>query len=347
MTRVAIASDAWNIPRYKFVGTHIYTEAMLAAARSAGVDAYALPRREFYGKKVGGLVGPLVYQLTSRYASDIGPDDIVHQATHCASADVDIVSIHDIAPFYHRRLSDRLFRFQTEFSARKAKRVMVTTDWMGNCLASRFPWVRPKLCVVPYPFETPPVERLPDVYNGLWISRLAPNKDPHLYLELASMLPEYRFALRGSTAPGWEAFGAHVTERAISEGLVRDERMTFLPLLNESERNRLYRSVPVIVSTSHYEGFHAPIMEGYVRGMKIVVPYIEPYLELYGPTDVRPCDASNVYWYAPRDVESLAAAFRRAMNSSLEAPDPGIVRRVSHAAVGQNLRTLYEEVARR
>ena len=329
--RVAIASDAWNIPRYKYVGIHIYTEAMLTAARAAGVDAYPLPRRQFYGRRFGGLAGPFAYQLLARY----GTEDIVHQATHYASPGVDIVTIHDILPFYGTRLPDRFFRFQTIYSMRQAKRIMVTTAWMGEEIARMLPWVGQKLRVIPYPFETPPLDRLgPAPYDALWVSRLAPNKNPALYLDLATAFPGKRFALRGSAPPA----GGEFADTIRASG---PPNVTLLPLLSEEERNRLYRSVPIIVSTSNYEGFHAPIMEGYIRGMKVVVPSIQPYVEIYSDRGPAP----NVFWYEPKNARSLAEAFRRASETEARAPSEAIIGRVSHATVGRQLKALYEEAA--
>ena len=329
--RVAIASEGWNVPRYRYVGTHIYTEAMLAAARSAGVEAYPLPRRMFHGRRFGGLVGPLAYQLVARYDTP----DVVHQATPFASPGVDIVTIHDIIPFRSQRLADRFFRIESILSMRLAKRVMVTTVWMGDEIRKILPGVREKLRVIPYPFETPPLHRqTPAPYDTLWVSRLAPHKDPDLYLRLAAAFPGQRFALRGSAAPGWESFAEALWARA-------PPNVTFLPLLPEEERDRLYRSVPIIVATSRYEGFHAPIMEGYIRGMKVVLPFIQPYIEIYSGRGPSP----NVFWYEPENVLSLADAFRHASETETRSPSEAIVERVSHATVGRQLKALYEEAA--
>ncbi len=329
--RVAIASEGWNVPRYRYVGTHIYTEAMLAAARSVGVDAYPLPRRMFHGQRIGGLVMPLAYQVLARYDTP----DVVHQATPIASPGVDIVTIHDIRVFGSQRLADRFFRFETTLSMRLAKRVMVTTAWMGEEIRELLPWVREKLRVIPYPFETPPLCRqTPAAYDVLWISRLAPYKDPDLYLNLAAAFPEQQFAVRGSTWPGWESFAEALRARG-------PPNVTFLPLLSEEERDRLYRSVPILVSTSRYEGFHAPIMEGYIRGMKVILPRIQPYVEIYSGREPAP----NVFWYEPKNALSLADAFRRATETETRAPSDAIVGRVSHTTVGRQLKALYEEAA--
>lgn len=341
MTRVAIASDAWGDPRMQFASTHIYATTILEVARAAGVEAYPLGRNDWRDRRLGGWVGPLLQQLVSDYETS----DVVQETGLCASKGVGVMTVHDLFLLNAHRPEDLISRGELLLSLRRARRVLVTTEFVGTELARRLPWVRPKLARVAFPFKVEPDAREAGDYDGLWVGRIAPNKDPLLYLQLAKALPEYRFAFRGTSSIVWKAY--HDRVRQMVEGTPLSTRVSRLGLLSMEQRNALYRSVPVIVSTSHQEGFHMPMMEGYLRGMKLVLPHVEPYVETYGPTEGRPCDALNVYWYAPGDLASLVRAFREAREAPTFAPDPDIVRRTSYAYVGEQLRTLYEEVARR
>lgn len=333
--RVALASDAWNLPEFEYAGTHIVTKAMLDAARVAGVYAYPLQRRSYYHRRIGGTLGPLAYQMLSTYPTY----DVVHEATPFASRGADVVSIHDTIPFFCPNSADVFFRWKVTYSLRRAKRVIVTTDWMGDEIAKRFPWARPKLRTISYPFEIPTLQRATVTpFDALWVGRLAPNKNPLLYFKLADAFPEKFFVLRGPPSSRHPAYGRQVRAACPANVIT-------LPLLSTGDRNMLYECVPIIVSTSGHEGFHLPIMEGYLRGMKVVLPYQRPYTEIYRNDAGQWAD--NTYWYAPDDAESLIGAFYRAQETTARPPDPDIVKRVSHDTVGKQLRTLYEEVSRR
>ena len=326
--RVAIASEAWNNPKTLVVT--IYTSSMMEAARSAGVDAYPLPLVSHYGARVGGLIGPLAQQVFGTY----GVADLVHQTSLAVRRGVGIATVHDLYPFQGRRLADRFFVWQTAAALRRAKRVVVTTDWMRAEVARVFPKHRGKLRVVPIPHVTPPLDRLGhSEFDALWIGRLAPNKDPALYLRLAAAFPELRFALRGSSSPGRQAL-----EREVESMRRRLPNVVAIPTLSEERKDELYRSVPVLVSTSTYEGFHVPAMEAYVRGTKLALPFIQPYIELYGS------EAPNVFWYPPRDLSALISVFRGALAAPWAPPSPTVISKVSYATVGAQLRAIYEEL---
>lgn len=327
--KVAIASEAWNNP--KTLGMYLHTRAILEAARSAGVDAYPLPLASHYGARVGGLAGPLFQQLFRGY----GVPDLVHQTSLSVRRGVGVAMVQDLYPFQGRRLADRFFVWQTGTAVRRARRVIVTTEWMRAELARRFPRFEAKFRVIPLPHATPPLDRLPPSgYEALWLGRLAPNKDPGLYLELAAAYPAVRFAMRASPSPGREELAGAVHDR-----LARLPNVTDVPPFSEEEKDRQYRSTPIFVSTSRYEGFQAPAMEGYLRGMKLVLPTIPPFSELF------PAGDPNVFWYESGNLASLVETFGRARSADARAPSARVVDSVSFATVGAKLKALYEEAS--
>ncbi len=304
---------------------------MLDAARGAGVDAYPLPLVSHYGSRVGGLIGPGLQQIFRGY----GVPDLVHQTSIAARRGVDVATVHDIYPFQDHRLADRFFVWQTRLTVRRARRVVVTTDWMRRECTRLFPHYEEKFRTIALPHEIPPWNRSAEPsYAALWIGRIAPNKDPELYLSLAAAFPALRFAMRGSPSPGRDALA-----RAVEATRARTTNVVALPQLSEAQKDELYRSVPILVSTSTYEGFHTPAMEAYVRGVKLVLPSIEPYVELYGK------QAANVFWYTSKELRSLISAFGEAHSAPGAPPSPEVLAKVSSSAVGEKLRALYEEIA--
>ncbi len=310
---------------------YLVTKAMLDAARGAGVDAYPLPLVSHYGLRVGGLIGPGVQQLFRGY----GVSDLVHQTSIAARRGVDVATVQDIYPFHDRRLADRFFVWQTRLTVRRARRVVVTTDWMRQEFTRLFPRYEEKFRTIVLPHEIPPWNRSAEPkYEALWIGRIAPNKDPEMFLSLAAAFPALRFAMRSSPSPGRESMA-----RTVEATRARTPNAVALPRLSEEQKDELYRSVPILVSTSTYEGFHTPAMEAYVRGVKLVLPFIEPYIELYGEK------APNVFWYKSKELRSLISAFGEAHGAAGAAPSPEVLAKVSFPAVGEKLRALYEELA--
>lgn len=341
--RVAIAGDAFN-PVHVATSAHYYARGILDAVRLVGVDAFELPLPCMCGAKVGGRMLPYLHRVFGRYPAHDGA--LVHHPSEDALRDIDVVTLQDLYHFYDRRIGDVISRVATRATLRRAKRVVVTTEWSRRELSARFPEHAAKLRVVAVPFRAP--ERaepaLTPRYDALWIGRNALNKNLPLYLALASRVPGMRFAVRASRAAGREALDHEVERR-----LATLPNATKLPQLSEEALLTLYRSVPVLVVTSTYEGFHMPAMEAYARGAKLVLPRIEPLLETYG-------DAANVFWYEPtwvarpfdwdssRSLEALEGAFREAREAPARAPEAEVLRRVSLATVGGGLKAVYEEV---
>lgn len=341
--RVAIASDGFNA-HHVATSTHYYARGILEAACRVGVEAFELPIPCMCGAKVGGRVVPFLRRVFGRYPVHDGA--LVHHPSEDALRGVDVVTLQDLHQFYDRRLTDRIRAMATRAAVRRAKRIVVTTEWSRRELAARFPEQAAKVRVIPVPFRAPErAERAstPD-YDALWVGRNAPNKNLPLYLGLASRFPGLRFAVRASRAAGREALDLEV-ERALASL----PNTTRLPQLREDALDALYRSVPLLVVTSPYEGFHMPAMEAYARGAKLVLPRIEPLAETYGT-------AVNVFWYEPawvmrplawdfsRSLAALAAAFREARETRVREPEANVLERVSLATVGRQLKAVYEEL---
>lgn len=353
--KVAIASEGW--PPHP-IDTSLYTTTRdtLSAVRFAGVDAFALPLPSNRGAKVGGLVRPFLRRKFLGYPvsrPSHGEPLVIHHVSQDVRRGVDVTTIHDLYPFRNReRASDAWFREAIGTAFRRAKRVVVTTEHSQREMAAHFPEHAAKLRVVRVPLPTPEpgIVREPR-FDALWVGRNAPNKNLQLYLSLASDHPTLRFALRSSRSPDREALDALVARLMASA-----HNVTPLPKQSEEGLDALYRDAPTFVVTSSYEGFHVPAMEAYLRGAKLVLPRIEPFLELYSGGGK---EVVNTFWYAPvpgssspswndsATLPALARAFAEAHAAPARSPDPDLVRSVSFGAVGKGLRAIYEEVARR
>ena len=350
--KVAIASEGWSHPTDTSMYTH--TRDVFDAVRLAGVDAVALPLPSNRGAKVGGLVLPYLRRTFGGYPAARGDGaTLIHHVPHGVRRGADVATVHDLYPFFVReRVSDVFFREALRAAIRRPKRVVVTTENMRREVAERFPEHAAKLRVVHAPVRTPePGIAHEPRFDALWVGRNAPNKNLQLYLSLASDHPTLRFALRSSRSPDREALDALVARLMASA-----HNVTPLPKQPEEGLDALYRDAPTFVVTSSYEGFHVPAMEAYLRGAKLVLPRIEPFLELYsgGGREV-----VNTFWYAPvpgssspswndsATLPALARAFEEAHAAPARSPDPDLARSVSFGAVGKGLRAIYEEVARR
>lgn len=330
--RVAIGTEEWTPAG---IGMFTYCQSALNAARAAGVDAFLFPiPAGKFGTRFGGLLLPWLRQTFLTCPIDA---DVIHYTNTDTRRGVDVVTIHDLYGLHDTRfVGGRVRRATIRGSVRRVRSVIVSNDAVKRELAAWLPKALPKIRVVPIPHQAVDTQRLEPVFDGLWIGRHASNKRLMDYVRLAQHLPHYRFAVRWTYLTGQTARDAEL-EQAISQ----TPNLTQLPVLSDDELNRLYRQSRVMVSTSTMEGWHRPITEGYLRGAHVVLPRVEPYLSIF-PADVP-------HWYTrDADGRALEAAFLEAVSDSRPVrPSPDFVASMSFATVGQKLRAVYEEAARR
>lgn len=85
----------------------------------------------------------------------------------------------------------------------------------------------------------------------------------------------------------------------LDEAKIKNTNINIIPTLKETELVDLYRRAEVVASTSLYEGFGIPLLEGLFCGCKIVCSDIPVYRELYNDSAV---------FCAPDDVNAIANA---------------------------------------
>ena len=329
--KVVIAAKGWAYPANSM---YTYARDLLRAVRAVGVDAEPWTVPSPRGARIGGLVRPWVESHVRRY--DVPAGTIVHHTEHDTWRGVDVMTLHDLVMFHDHRFSDNFVRMAVRTSVRRARRVAVYTSWMAGEVLRAGLADSDKLRVVPPPFHVLSTERYPPLYDAFWLGRYAPNKRFEAFVRLVDAFPQRQFAARVSRSPGRPPMSDAVMSslhRAQHHGYLK-----MLSVLSEDDLDRVYRSSRTLVVTSDYEGFHLPAMDAYLRGTRVVLPRIEPFVSTYG-------DVDGVHWYDGSD-SGLRDAFAEAVDSGPFVPSPSIVNAVSYPVVGKALKSVYEEVAR-
>ena len=190
---------------------------------------------------------------------------------------------------------------------------------------------------------------IPDAYRPdtrsrprslVWVGRATGPKRPELFLELLRRHPELSGTMRCTFAPVWPQVHARTLTLARSlpnVALVTEPQ-------GEAQIVDLYRSARIVLATSApgSEGLHLPPLEGYFCGARPVVPFSEPYIEVFH-------NCPDVRFYAdpalPRDpfLPSLDEAVGRALAEPAPLPDPAFREFWSMAKFGERLLELVSE----
>jgi glycosyltransferase involved in cell wall biosynthesis len=323
--KVYLATWGWKVSG---VSMNTHSRDLLGALRSVGVDAEPMPLPSPWGFRVGGWVLPWAQRLLMNYPKH-KPDSIVHHVNADAWRGVDVVTIHDLSPWMLNGRESQ--RFTYVFIAHRAKKIVVTTEGMKEDIQRIIPVSRGKTFVVPVPFTPTIAERRPLKYDALWVGGNSPNKCAIDFVWLAQRHPEQRFAMVWSKGTYNAYANAYLeTMAAVTRNLTSIHRE-----VTDEELDKLYRSSRMCVSTSLYEGYHAPPMEAYLRGCHVLLPEMRPYTDIY-PDDVP-------FWYFPESTSSMDEEFMRALDTPLRPPDPRVVDMVSYENVGRKLKAVYEQ----
>lgn len=101
----------------------------------------------------------------------------------------------------------------------------------------------------------------------LWVATAKRHKRPHLFVELARRLPEYRFRLIGGPGGGRDEQAYHDRLRQEAAALPNVELPGFIPF---SEAERHFDGASVFVNTSVGEGFPNTFLQAWSRGVPTV-----------------------------------------------------------------------------
>lgn len=146
------------------------------------------------------------------------------------------------------------------------------------------------------PAETSaPAKRDIDV---LWVNNFRPFKRPELVVEIARLLPGFRFAMIGGTAPGAEALYARVQKLS-----AQTENLCFLGQVPYHEVNDYFSRSKVFINTSDSEGFPNSFLQAWIRGT--------PVISFFDPDSTI---VKNGLGEVPTTVEEMAGCIRQMLD---------------------------------
>lgn len=337
MVGVRIASDGWNSPG---TAMYIFSRDVVSALHGVGVDAIPGPIANFRdGRRIGGTVRPVLRCLFRSY--DFGDGRLVHHTGWPPSGlrGAEVVTFFDMYAFRDPDPASALRRLAYRAMARRARAIVAISPFSAQEVAQHLgPRIGAKVATVSLPFPPPPpAPQVPTLYDALWVGADLPRKGLANFLRATASFPDLEIAVRwnyvrpGQASPQVEA--ALATRPS--------ERLHHLhEVLDDAAMEQLYASSRCVVSTSTYEGYHAPLMEAYLRGRPIVVPDEEPYQGIYGAAP------GVVRYHREGGGQAIGEAIREAIALPKFAPDPRVVDWCSFDRVGRELKAIYEGAAR-
>lgn len=228
-------------------------------------------------------------------------------------------------------------------TVRRAKVVVVTTAYhRGQLLRIAGSEFKEKVEVVPVPC-------LPDNpgigshsrYDVLWVGTALKRKSPMEFIKAVALLPKrLSIAMRLTKTSGIISEDASKIRGLVAEYKREGRRVDLLESrLSWEAMDELYRSSKCLVSTSKVDpGFHMPVAEAYFRGTNVVLPDTGFYRAIYG-------NEEGIHWYSSKDnfVDTIVSAAEYGPFRI----DHSLAERCSFAAVGGQLKSIYERASKR
>ncbi|MBX2907273.1 MAG: glycosyltransferase family 4 protein [Taibaiella sp.] len=275
--------------------------------------------RELGAEVVGSNTGQLWEQFDlKRIADNNGKLPLFNP---CNTAPVlysnNFTTIHDLAFYHHPEWNSRKFATWYNFIipriAQRSKHIFTVSNTIASELATHYQLPQQKISVT---------------YNGISDIMLqgststAESKIP-IILCVGTFNPRKN---QGALVDGFLNSTLRSTHQLIlvgdknrnfadgpgNESAWNDKHIRILSGITESELADQYRQAEIVVSTSLYEGFGIPLLEGLANGCKLLCSDIPVYRELYG-TVATFCN--------PMSVESIAAGLETASRSMLPKPE--------------------------
>jgi len=136
----------------------------------------------------------------------------------------------------------------------------------------------------------------------LWVNNIRDCKCPFMVLQLAEMLPEYRFFIIGGAVPGSESLYREVKERSTLL-----DNVEFLGAIPYDEVNDFFSRAKLFLNTSDIEGFPNSFLQAWARSVAVV--------SFFDPDGLI---ATKRLGAVPNDIEDMAVRLRRLMSSDDE-----------------------------
>ena len=227
-----------------------------------------------------------------------------------------VVTIHDLAYkfFPNEFLSGDLYKLNkwTEYSVKKAARVICVSEHTKSDLVKFFPKVESKTSVVLNGFRTPKKLRVTGYKLQesnpyiLFVGTIQPRKNISALIEafeeFVQAHPEFELKIVGKR--GW--LYSETLKRIESSPFLK--QIKYLGFVADKELESLYVNAYATVLSSHYEGFGLPVLEAMSYGSPVIASNNSSLPEVGG-------DA--VLYCNPNDSKTIIDALEKLQDSKL------------------------------
>jgi glycosyltransferase involved in cell wall biosynthesis len=338
---VGMAVHGWYHP---LAETDTYISSLEKALDSVNIDHFRIRGHKLPHGKISQIISASVSRYFMRY--DPLRFDLVHDTRgDSVSRNVDVSTIPDLYWYQHKNdLKDRLLQLPIKIfedygrTLRLSKRVVVINPVIKKEFEQFFgPKYSEKIKVIPFPVE--PMDfygRHDKKYDVIWVGSTDKRKRLPLFLQSLVNLPkDYRVGIRVNYLSPYISDKQKLIKNLITVAQNDDRKIEIIQFnkLWDSMKD-LYLSAKCLVSTSHYEGFQAPVAEAYLSGTRVVLPRNELFMSIYG-------DAEGVHYYNGK--EELPSKIIEAVEQGKFSPDQKIINYLGFKNVGNLLRETYEE----
>jgi len=221
-----------------------------------------------------------------------------------------VVTVHDLIyarfPQAHRRVMAAGLAVLVPAAVRAAEVITVPSEATKQDVVAEFGIGEERIVVTPWgtriglrpgPDAVAEVRsrlRIPDQRVVLALSARRPHKNIEGLLEAIARID----ARRRPTVllPGYRTWRDSALER-LAEELGIDDRVRFLPWLDDRELEALWCCADCFVHPAFYEGFGLPVLEAMARGVPVACSNIPSLLEIAG-------DAAILF--NPRDIDEMS-----------------------------------------
>lgn len=213
-------------------------------------------------------------------------------------------------PVWLHRLRMLGYRFLLWQSHRKAKTILVPTEYVRDALYKRYLFVRRRI-VVTLEASEPPIEAKTEPVNGieqpfiLYVGSAFPHKNLERLAEafeiIVAQKPETQLVFTGKLEYHAEQL------KKLTQKLSYADHITFTGFVSDAQLKWLYMNASVYVFPSLSEGFGLPGLEAMAHGCPVVSSNATCLPEVHG-------DAAQ--YFNPNDTEDIAQTILRVMNSA-------------------------------
>jgi len=230
--------------------------------------------------------------------------DVVYAPTHLGGCPdwPAVVTVHDLRPLSERFADRRLARILASV-ARRADAIVTSWDHPRSELLRSFPWVEPKLRVIPHPpmlgHEEGIAERRDSPYL-LYPAGTAPHKNHQRLVRAFAEVRGTRDVRLVCTGPPLEPGFTELRKLVHEMSFAGSVELT--GFVSEERLKALYRGAAAVVVPSQWEAASGPILEAVAYGKPVACSLIPPIKQQVEREGIR------VAFFDPLDISSIAGA---------------------------------------